>query len=217
MTDRRSSDRSVSSRPRMTLHDTTVRRCPRPTPATTPRWAASGAMALTGLAGDGPPRLAPRSLVPFLARRRRGGEHRAAASASDVARHRSPCSASAPRSPASSRHGRRSCGGATELLRSADGWIAVSLARPDDVELLPAWLGTDDVAGRRRPARRRPTSSPPAIELGIPCSRLGEVATSAPAFTTRPLAAGPPAATTPRRARRRPVVAVGRPAVRARC
>ena len=27
------------------------------------------------------------------------------------------------------------------LLRGRDGWLVVSLPRPDDVELLPAWLG----------------------------------------------------------------------------
>jgi crotonobetainyl-CoA:carnitine CoA-transferase CaiB-like acyl-CoA transferase len=36
--------------------------------------------------------------------------------------------------------GRTSCGGASRLLRCADGWVAVSLARDSDVDLLPAWL-----------------------------------------------------------------------------
>lgn len=39
------------------------------------------------------------------------------------------------------RAGDRSCGGATRLLPAADGWLALSLARPSDIELLPAWLG----------------------------------------------------------------------------
>lgn len=39
------------------------------------------------------------------------------------------------------RRGQISCGGATRLVRAADGWFAVSLARPDDVDLVPAWLG----------------------------------------------------------------------------
>ena len=38
------------------------------------------------------------------------------------------------------RHGEMSCGGATRLVRAADGWFAVALARADDVELVPAWL-----------------------------------------------------------------------------
>jgi hypothetical protein len=38
------------------------------------------------------------------------------------------------------RNGRTTCGGAGRLLRAADGWLAISLPRPDDVELVPAWL-----------------------------------------------------------------------------
>jgi hypothetical protein len=45
------------------------------------------------------------------------------------------------------RNGRLSCGGATRLLSAADGWIALSLARPDDVELLPAWLELEGPIG----------------------------------------------------------------------
>ena len=39
-----------------------------------------------------------------------------------------------------SRQGATSCGGATRLLAAADGWVAVTLNRPDDVEAVPAWL-----------------------------------------------------------------------------
>ncbi len=46
-----------------------------------------------------------------------------------------------------SRAGATSCGGATRLLPTGDGWIAVSLARPEDLDLLPAWLGVDPVDG----------------------------------------------------------------------
>ena len=41
------------------------------------------------------------------------------------------------------RQGRTSAGGATRLLRCRDGWSAVSLARREDVELIPAILGGD--------------------------------------------------------------------------
>ncbi len=41
------------------------------------------------------------------------------------------------------RHGETSCGGTTRLVRAMDGWLAVALPRPDDRELLPAWLGID--------------------------------------------------------------------------
>ena len=39
------------------------------------------------------------------------------------------------------RRGRVSCGGACHLVRASDGWIAVSLSREVDWELLPAWIG----------------------------------------------------------------------------
>ncbi|MCU1456399.1 MAG: hypothetical protein JWL73_491 [Actinomycetia bacterium] len=37
--------------------------------------------------------------------------------------------------------GQVSVGGSARLLRASDDWIAVNLARPDDVTLFPAWLG----------------------------------------------------------------------------
>jgi crotonobetainyl-CoA:carnitine CoA-transferase CaiB-like acyl-CoA transferase len=40
--------------------------------------------------------------------------------------------------------GRTSAGGRCRLVQCADGWIALSLARPDDVELVPAWLESGD-------------------------------------------------------------------------
>jgi hypothetical protein len=39
-----------------------------------------------------------------------------------------------------------SCGGATRLVRASDGWIAVSLAREDDIDAIPAWLALDRVS-----------------------------------------------------------------------
>src|SRR3712207_1994953 len=39
--------------------------------------------------------------------------------------------------------GRASLNGTCRLLPTAEGWMALSLARPDDVELLPAWLEAD--------------------------------------------------------------------------
>jgi hypothetical protein len=42
------------------------------------------------------------------------------------------------------RRGRLSPGGTCRLLRAADRWIALNLAREDDVALLPAWLGEGD-------------------------------------------------------------------------
>jgi hypothetical protein len=49
------------------------------------------------------------------------------------------------------RRGTTSCGGATRLLPARDGWLAVSLARPSDVELVPAWFGLDGLRGATSP------------------------------------------------------------------
>jgi hypothetical protein len=43
--------------------------------------------------------------------------------------------------PGRSKQGSISCGGATRLLQTSDGYLALSLARPDDVGLLPALCG----------------------------------------------------------------------------
>lgn len=94
-------------------------------------WAASGAMALTGRA-NGPPLVPPDAVVDRMIALGGPigvdtlsllGERAAVAQLT--------------------RGGDVSCGGATHLLRVADGWLAVSLARDDDVALLPAWLGLD--------------------------------------------------------------------------
>jgi hypothetical protein len=45
------------------------------------------------------------------------------------------------------RGGDVSCGGAARLLPTAEGWLAVNLPRPDDVDLLPAWLVAADLGG----------------------------------------------------------------------
>ncbi len=102
-------------------------------------WAASGAMALTGRAHRAP--LGPPSgLVATLARfADRLAEH------PDAAGHPlrvDPLALLGERAAIGglSRHGSISCGGATRLLPTRDGWLAVTLARPDDFDLLPAWL-----------------------------------------------------------------------------
>ena len=162
---------------------------PSPTTTTTAGGRRAGAMHLTGPA-DGPPLLPPRSLLPYLR------------AVGDVDRRRQrvarPPGRPGHAGPARrargdrrvSRQGRRSCGGATELVRGADGWVAVSLARPDDVELLPAWLGATDLATGVA-GRTADDVVGTAVELGIPCARLGEVDATVPAFHARPLALGP--------------------------
>jgi crotonobetainyl-CoA:carnitine CoA-transferase CaiB-like acyl-CoA transferase len=106
-------------------------------------WARSGVMALTG-APDAPPLLAPAPLASAA---------RAALDAL-VRLSESPALAGLD-APALlgeraalfglGRRGAVAPGGSCRLLRAADGWIAVNLARPDDRALLPAWLGPGEV------------------------------------------------------------------------
>jgi crotonobetainyl-CoA:carnitine CoA-transferase CaiB-like acyl-CoA transferase len=112
-------------------------------------WARSGAMALTGRA-DEPPRLAPAPLALCAAAAL--DALRALAPASELASGGS--ATGAPLDGAAllgeraaylglTRRGSISPGGSCRLVRAADGWIAVSLPREDDLTLLPAWLGGD--------------------------------------------------------------------------
>lgn len=105
-------------------------------------WAASGAMALTGREG-GPPLGPPAGMVAKL--------HRLADDLAQLSTqvgrrvNVDPVALLGERAAIAGlgRRGDTSCGGATRLVRTADGWIAVGLARPDDVELVPAWLERD--------------------------------------------------------------------------
>jgi len=102
-------------------------------------WARSGAMALSGPA-DGPPRLAPGPLASCA----RGVATALAALAEPARRNDLDAPALLGERAAIfglERRGTTSPGGSCRLLRAADGWIALNLARPDDRSLLPAWLG----------------------------------------------------------------------------
>jgi hypothetical protein len=93
------------------------------------------------------------------------------------------------------RNGTTSCGGSSRLIRAADGWVAVSLARPSDVELVPAWLGGPEIDERL--AR---LSAVDAVArgrlLGLPVAVLGErgvtTATSATLLGDAPPLTRPP-------------------------
>ncbi len=85
------------------------------------------------------------------------------------------------------RRGEVSCGGSCHLVRASDAWFAVSLARPDDWELLPAWLGVtpaaattwSDVHGR---SRHLPVAEliGQGVELGLPIGALAESSSTPP-------------------------------------
>ena len=141
------------------------------------RWAASGCMFLTG-PPDSPGLGPPAPLVPRLtALAERVGGNAAAVGGVLLL---DPLELLTERAGVLglSRQGRRSCGGAARLLRTADGWIALSLARPEDVDLVPAWLGSpgDDVAWN---SIARSVSTRPGRELvrrgvllGLPIAML---------------------------------------------
>ncbi len=99
------------------------------------RWADSGAMALTGFPDD--PMGPPADLVDGIDR---------------VARSFPGLDALALLGERAAlmglwRRGTTSCGGSCRLLRSGDGFMAVSLPRAEDMETVPAWLELDDVPG----------------------------------------------------------------------
>lgn len=109
-------------------------------------WAASGAMALTGMP-EGMPSASPAPALAMLAQvsaefarvtRETGNEVRA-----------DPAELIAGRAALAgfTRGGRVSAGGSSLLLRAADGWCAVTLSRPDDVAAVPAIAGVLGVAG----------------------------------------------------------------------
>jgi crotonobetainyl-CoA:carnitine CoA-transferase CaiB-like acyl-CoA transferase len=158
------------------------------------RWAASGAMALTGPA-DGPPDVSPARVALAMD-----------ALAADLARTSAVVGAPVEVDGAAllgeraaiaglSRRGAVSCGGSCRLLPTADGdTVALSLARDDDWQLLPALFalvgatyheppaggdGWDAVAAAVRRAAAGDLIAT-AGELGLPVARLGETTTAGP-------------------------------------
>ncbi|ORV64099.1 acyl-CoA transferase [Mycobacterium gastri] len=85
------------------------------------------------------------------------------------------------------RRGRVSAGGATRLLAAADGWLAITLSRPDDVAAVPALLQVDRLPEDPWPAIQRwaATSCVSTILertqlLDIPAAALGEATVAPP-------------------------------------
>jgi hypothetical protein len=103
------------------------------------------------------------------------------------------------------RRGETSCGGSCRLLRCADGFIAVSLPRDEDMEMVPAWLELDTVPISASAlwstvaANLIDADGDALLErarlLGLPIARVGEAARSgarrAPVLGTR-LGEAPP-------------------------
>jgi crotonobetainyl-CoA:carnitine CoA-transferase CaiB-like acyl-CoA transferase len=137
-------------------------------------WARSGAMALTG-AADGPPLLAPGPLAACA----RGAAEALRLLAGERWQTRLDGPALLGERAAIfglTRLGAISPGGSCRLLSAADGWIALNLARPDDLDLLPAWLGEGDLGdpwsfAAERVARRPATEVVERARLlGLPAA-----------------------------------------------
>jgi crotonobetainyl-CoA:carnitine CoA-transferase CaiB-like acyl-CoA transferase len=140
-----------------------------------PAWAASGAMALTGQP-DGPPlgltvplvaRLdAALQVIQTLAASLGHPFPPAGRSAGGALSSAGPLLGERAAALGLTRGGVLSAGRAARLVQAADGWLAVNLARPDDVDLLPAWLEAeveptaDDRADDVRPVAERTAAAP---------------------------------------------------------
>jgi hypothetical protein len=93
------------------------------------------------------------------------------------------------------RSGSTSCGGASRLLRVADGWVALSLARSSDIEVIPALLDVGDlptdvdelwaVIDVLVRDRRAVELVDRATLLGLPCAAVGESRAGAPIVSAR--------------------------------
>ena len=79
------------------------------------------------------------------------------------------------------RQGEVSVGGACRMVRANDGWVAVSLARDEDLSAVPAWLEADvdgndiDAVDAAIASRDAAWLVDRATLLGLPCASLGEV------------------------------------------
>ena len=127
-------------------------------------WAASGLAWLTGRP-DGPPLAGPDALVPIA--RQLLGDLPAGVPAEQLLVDRAAVNDF-------TRNGTTSAGGACHLLSAADGWVAVNLARDDDVDLLPAWLGITSADDLPEVIARHPAAAlaDRAQVLGLPVAVL---------------------------------------------
>jgi hypothetical protein len=89
-------------------------------------------------------------------------------------------------------NGRISAGGATRLMPAEDGWCAVTLSRPDDIDAVPALVECDTIPDDPWPvlqhwARGRDAAAVTARArlLGLPAAALGETSAAPP--RVRPL------------------------------
>ena len=95
-------------------------------------------------------------------------------------------------------HGRTSAGGATQLMRSSDGWCALTLARQDDIDAVPALLESDSVGDDPWPAVQYWVAGTASADvtararvLGLPVAALAETRAERPRITRLGAATAP--------------------------
>ncbi|MCW2608447.1 MAG: hypothetical protein JWO60_3140 [Frankiales bacterium] len=148
-------------------------------------WAASGAMALTGRR-DGPPLVAPGAAATCARGALLALDALAGGPLLGIEGHRLLGERAAL--AGLRRSAPWSAGGSCRALAAADGWVAFSLARRDDDELLPA-LVQGDVHGDRWDVVARWARTRPAQEVAGRARLLGLVASTVP---DQPTATWPP-------------------------
>lgn len=156
-------------------------------------WAQSGLLPLIGHP-DGPPQIGPAALASCA-----DGALRALRAIADQ-----PCLPGIAGAQLLSeraaclglqRRGQISAGGTCRLLRAADDWIAVNLARAIDWELLPAWLESDAAftAWDALAAALRGRCAAPLVErgrlIGLPVATASDTPTAAGWFRLHRLGA----------------------------
>ena len=146
-------------------------------------WAASGAMWLTGRP-DGPPQWPAGDVIGAL----QGTAGLLGALAGSVGADPGPLDVGAlltgrAATRGSTRRGRTSVGGRSRILRAADGWLAITLSRSGDVELLPALSsGAMAVDGRRESNGPQPGADSPSPEAAdLPDGPSGTASRTSPA------------------------------------
>jgi len=156
-------------------------------------WAASGAMALTGLP-DGSPVMSPAPVLAMLS----AVTERLARATRETGRavRTDPADLITGRAALAgfTRRGQISAGGSSFLLRCADGWCAVTVSRPDDLAAIPAILGVLGMEGAGADAEAHSALAAAALArpaqdvaaagqlLGVPAAALPTDASGATAW-----------------------------------
>ncbi|HEX9041551.1 MAG TPA: hypothetical protein VF838_11050, partial [Trebonia sp.] len=127
-------------------------------------WAESGAMALTGMPG-GMPVASPAPALAMLGQVTAELARVTAQTGTQVRADPAELITGRAALAGLTRAGQVTAGGSGYLLRAADGWCAVTLARPDDLAAVPAIAGVLGLDDASPDAARLDDASPDAARL----------------------------------------------------